>query len=71
MLLLKLPCSLQHETEGPSKGSFKDSDLATWLMGAFVIVTLLLASAAHLEELEILKMFSSNRCFISRDTREG
>ncbi|KAG2132772.1 heme peroxidase [Suillus clintonianus] len=26
--------SLQRETEGPNKGSFKDTDLANWLMGA-------------------------------------
>ncbi|KAG2338641.1 heme peroxidase [Suillus weaverae] len=34
VLLLTFPCSLQRETEGPNKGSFKDSDLAGLLQGA-------------------------------------
>jgi hypothetical protein len=35
---LTVPCSLKRETEGPNKGSFKDSDLASWLQGALVTI---------------------------------
>ena len=36
ILMLKIRCSLQRQTEGPNVGAFKDSDLANLLMNAFV-----------------------------------
>jgi hypothetical protein len=43
VLLLTFPCSLTREKEGPNKGSFKDSDLASLLQGALVIIIFYLA----------------------------
>ena len=43
MLLFKFRCSIQRQTEGPNAGAFKDSDLANYLMNAFVITIWCLA----------------------------